>query len=87
MSQPKTTTNHATIKNWVKARNGRPAKVADTDDGGILRIDFGQPEEGLEDVTWPEFFEIFDERELEFLYQETTEDGSTSRFNKFVARH
>jgi hypothetical protein len=34
--------------------------------------------------TWDEFFHVFDERGLEFLYQERTHDGKISRFNKFV---
>jgi hypothetical protein len=50
-----------------------------------LRIDFGQPEEKLEKISWDEFFAIFDENELAFLYQDKTEDG-VSRFNKFVSR-
>ena len=87
MSEAQTTTDHATIKAWAEARDGRPARVKGTGDGGVLRIDFGKPEESLEEVTWAEFFEIFDTRKLEFLYQEKTEDGSVSRFSKFVARH
>ena len=35
---------------------------------------------------WDTFFEIFDDSELEFLYQEKTKDGGTSRFNKFVSK-
>jgi hypothetical protein len=35
-------------------------------------------------VTWDEFFRVFDDRGPEFLYQERTHDGKTSRFNKFV---
>jgi len=40
----------------------------------------------LEKVSWDEFFEKFDQSNLEFLYQEKTADGQTSRFNKFVRR-
>jgi hypothetical protein len=35
-------------------------------------------------VSWEEFFRVFDDRGLEFLYQEHTHDGGISRFNKFV---
>jgi hypothetical protein len=35
-------------------------------------------------VSWDQFFHVFDERGLEFLYQEHTHDGHISRFNKFV---
>jgi hypothetical protein len=54
----------------------------------ILRIDFDDPDgrndEHLRPVTWDEFFRVFDDRGLEFLYQERTHDGKTSRYNKFV---
>jgi hypothetical protein len=89
MAESKTTTNHDEIRRWVEARGGRPASVratGDGDDPGILRIDFGDPEEGLEQISWDEFFRAFDENDLAFLYQEETEGGGESRFNKFVSR-
>jgi len=54
--------------------------------GRVLRIDFGEPEEDFEEIEWDEFFEIFDESELVFLYQEETSDGEVSRFSKFVKK-
>ncbi|WFU06495.1 hypothetical protein QA648_25665 (plasmid) [Rhizobium sp. CB3171] len=87
MSASQTTTEHDKIRNWVKARNGRPARVKGAKKGGILRIDFGRPEETLEEISWEEFFRIFDENELAFLYQEKTESGDKSWFTKFVSRH
>jgi hypothetical protein len=54
--------------------------------GGLLRIDFGDKEEGLEEVSWEEFFKIFDENNLAFLYQEEATSGGLSRFFKFVDR-
>jgi len=84
-----TTTDHDEIRKWVEARGGKPAKVADTGGrkgGGILRIDFNEPEEGLEQIEWEEFFEVFDDRELAFLHEEKTKDGKRSYFNKFVSR-
>jgi hypothetical protein len=87
MSDATTTTDHKTIRKWVEARGGRPSKVSDAgDDGGILRIDFGEKEPNLEEVSWGEFFEIFDDRKLAFLHQDATEGGKESRFNKFVSR-
>ena len=88
MSASRTTTDHSEIQKWVESRNGHPARVRDSGGkGGILRVDFGEPEEGLEPIEWDQFFEIFDDRKLAFLYQEKTEDGGKSRFSKFVARH
>ncbi len=54
-------------------------------DAGLLRLDF--PDRGddrLDDVDWEPFFRTFDDRGLSFVYQEKTNDGATSRFNKFV---
>lgn len=84
MSQSKTTTNHDEIRHWAEERDGFPARVKAEGAGGILRIDFGEPEESLERIEWSEFFEIFDANDLNFLYQDKTEDGKTSRFNKFI---
>ena len=87
------TTEHDVIRRWVEAREGRPAAVAKTHEGdevGVIRIAFAKPEEdeaeGLEDISWEEFFEKFEEKNLAFLFQEKTKDGGTSRFFKFVRR-
>jgi hypothetical protein len=81
----KRTRDHGTIRKWAEERGGHPAMVEGTQ---ILRIDFDDPDgsrdENLERVSWDEFFRVFDERNLEFLYQERTESGKISRFNKFV---
>lgn len=88
--QSQRTTDHQTIMEWAKERNGFPARVRGTgeDDpasGGVLRIDFQGGDESLERITWEDFFSVFDARNLEFLYQEKTADGETSRFFKFVS--
>lgn len=86
MSSSTTTTDHKTIRQWAEARRGHPAKVRTEGEGGILRIDFGKPEDTLERIEWEEFFQIFDESSLAFLYQDQTADGEKSRFNKFLMR-
>ena len=86
MSTAETTTDHDMIRQWVEARGGHPARVKGRGPGGILRIDFGEPEESLEQISWDDFFKIFDDNRLAFLYQDQTKDGGTSRFNKFVER-
>jgi anaerobic selenocysteine-containing dehydrogenase len=85
MSSASTTTDHNQIREWVETHGGRPSmvKTGKKDEGGILRIDFGKPEDSLEEISWDEFFEVFDENKLAFLYQ----DEGESKFNKFVARH
>jgi hypothetical protein len=85
-----TTSDHDVIRAWAEARNGAPASVEGTgdssDDAGILRIEFRDDQDDLEDVDWQPFFATFDDRGLSFVYQERTSDGSVSRFNKFVRR-
>ena len=80
-----TTTDHETIRKWAEARGGSPARVkgtGDSKDVGLLRLDFGEPEESLEPITWDEFFEKFEESELALLYQ----DEPDNRFSKLVRR-
>lgn len=86
MSSSEQTTDHDKIRKWAEARDGHPAVIRTKGKGGVLRIDFGEPEDNLEEISWDEFFKIFDENKLSFLYQEKTQDGGTSRFNKFVER-
>jgi hypothetical protein len=86
MSEAKTTTNHDQIRKWAESRDGYPAMVETGGKGGILRIDFGEPEENLEPIDWETFFRIFEDNKLAFLYQDEVKGGGTSRFNKFVER-
>ena len=87
-----TTTNHDVIRSWAEARGGRPAAVDGTgdddhsNDAGLLRFEFRDPGDQLDDVDWEPFFATFEDRGLAFVYQEKTSDGSESRFNRFVSR-
>jgi hypothetical protein len=90
MSSATTTTDHDTIRTWIEERGGRPSVVRATHDngreGGLLRVDFREPDDALEEIDWDEFFQIFDENELAFLFQDKTSGGEQSRFFKFVNR-
>lgn len=83
------TIDHDEIREWVEERGGAPAIVEGTrgEGGGILRVDFGENLEELEDVSWEEFFRIFEDNDLAFVYQSETYDGSESFVCKFAARH
>ncbi len=87
--EAKTTTDHDEIREWAEQRGGKPASVRGTEEGneeaGVLRISFDN-DNGLEEISWDEFFDKFDEEELEFLYQERTADGGKSRFFKLIER-
>jgi hypothetical protein len=90
MSTSDTTTDHDTIRTWAEERGGRPATVKGTESGdedaGILRIDFQDPDDRLEEISWDEWFDKFDEANLAFLYQDEKKDGETSTFFKLVNR-
>jgi hypothetical protein len=93
MAEAKITTDHDEIRRWAEARGGRPAVVRSTHGkgpGGIVRLEFaGAPyakDEALEEISWEEFFERFDEAGLALLYQEETAGGEKSNFNKLVGR-
>src|SRR5215210_7462133 len=85
MSQANTTKDHDEIRRWAEERGGRPSVVRTGGEGGILRFDFGEQEESLEEISWEEFFRIFDDNNLAFLHQDEAGGGGTSRFFKFVA--
>ena len=90
-AEAKTTTNHDEIRDWVEERGGRPARVkgtANKQGRGVLRIDYPgfSGEDTLETITWEEFFQVFDDNNLAFLYQDETKDGSESRFSKLIER-
>ena len=79
------TTHHDVIRAWAESRGGRPATVPGTEHGdhlGVLRIAFGELPDNLEEVSWAEWFSTFDERRLNFLYQDEKKDGSQSTFHR-----
>lgn len=65
-----------------------PSRVRGTNRKGsaLLRINFPDytGEESLENIPWDEWYDIFRENKLEFLYQDLTADGKESRFFKLV---
>jgi hypothetical protein len=91
MSIAKITINHDEIRKWAEARGGKPATVKSTrgaNDPGLLRINFPgyRGEQTLEEITWDDFFQKFEDKNLAFLYQELTSEGKESRFFKLINR-
>ena len=92
MSESKTTTDHKSIQKWAEARKGVPSKISNTGSkkgDGVLRIHFpdnSDKEENFDEISWDEFFKIFDKNKLAFLYQEKKMSGEGSTFHKFVNR-
>lgn len=78
------TRDHDVIRAWAEERRGTPV-TASRGPGGrprVLRFDFEQNgrDERLEPIGWDEWFSVFDDRDLVFLYQERRRDGSQSNF-------
>jgi hypothetical protein len=87
MSAAKAITDHRRIREWAEARGGRPARVKEVKgEGGILRFDFGEKDDSLEEIPWETFFDVFEKNELALLEQEETAGGKPSRFSKFIRR-
>lgn len=85
------TTDHGRIRRWTEERGGRPAVVRATGNGEdrpTLRIDLpeGTSEATLEEISWEEWFEAFDRRDLVFLYREAAAEGDASDFHQVVRR-
>jgi|GEM_PF-2011058 len=80
------TRDHETIRRWAEERDAVPATVEGTEHGdhlGVLRFDFGGYSDRLRHVDWEEWFRTFDDRNLNFIYQEHRKDGSPSNFFQF----
>lgn len=82
-----TTTDHDEIRKWAEGKGGKPASVKRThsdDRAGIIRImfpDAPNSEHGaLEEISWDEFFDQFEESKLALLYDKD------SMFSKLVGR-
>jgi|SRR5690242_5036362 len=89
----KTTTDRETIRRWAEERGGKPACVQGTgghDDIGMIRLEFPRApqskDDSLQEISWDEFFEKFEESNLALVYQDRTSDGQRSNFNKLVSR-
>ncbi len=90
-AQSNVTTDHDEIRQWAETRDAQPSCVKGTGnegDIGMLRLDFPgfSGEESLQHISWDDWFEKFDERNLALLYQEMTAGGARSNFNKLVSR-
>jgi hypothetical protein len=83
MTSATPTTDHNEIRRWAEKHHARPACVKGTgkgEDPGMLRLDFGEKDEGLEPISWDKWPEWFDRNDLALLH------AKDSGFNKLVSR-
>jgi len=67
------TTDHETIRQWVEQRSGTPAHITgqvDDDASSLYIVREDEEMEGLDPLSWDEFFETFDAEGLAFVYQD-----------------
>ena len=74
------TTDHALVRELVEQGDGYPAHLAEsegTGDGGLLRIgsERGDPDDSLKEISWDEFFDEFEEKELMLVYEDADDPG------------
>lgn len=67
------TVEQRTIRNWAEQRGGKPALLKNDEETGrageMLRIVFpGEETEELDMLSWDQFFIIFEENNLKFLF-------------------
>jgi hypothetical protein len=77
------TKDRDTIRRWAEERGAKPVRVKDT---GVIELDFPgySDSDRFEEISWDDWFRVFDERGLTFVYQEKTADGEQSNFNQLV---
>ncbi|NJC84605.1 hypothetical protein [Planosporangium mesophilum] len=88
------TTNHDVIRRWAEERGAVPATVAGTEHPetgtlGVLTFDFPPigDNERLRHVSWDDWFDTFDRRELNFIFQQQLADGRQSNFFRLENPH
>jgi hypothetical protein len=93
----KVTTNHDEIRQWSERVGARPAVIDHADAGGDkvgLRLDFpGRDDEaelpdGVEKgtISWEDFFERFEEQQLEFIFEEEPNEEDKTQWYRFGKR-
>ncbi len=70
------TTDHLEIRRWAESREAAP--IAHRDKG--LGFDFPDYNDDIDPITWDRWFDEFDTRELEFVYQLSETERPTNFF-------
>lgn len=84
-----TTTDHGTIRRWIEQRGSTAARVTEPtgdDPSSLAVIPAGTDDGSVEEISWEEFFEIFEKEDLAFVYQTSRDDPDEQWFCRFVDR-
>lgn len=95
MADQKVTTDHEEIKKWAREHQAVPAIIDDQEAGADkvgIRLDFPGDyderyldEDDTHDVDWEEFFKIFEDNRLAFIYDAKSK-GDPSWAYRFIKR-
>jgi hypothetical protein len=79
------TKDHDVIRHWAEARGGKPATTTSNGRPRVLRIDFpGYGGDSLRKISWDDWFNVFDQRGVTFLFQENLRSGNQSNFSRLT---
>ena len=83
----KSTSQLKPIVEWVTKRGGKPVKTTHfgkrDNSFELIEIDFnGTPEEYFKEISWEEWYEVFNKNKLRFIYIEKNSNGKESKFYK-----
>lgn len=85
------TTQHSAIKEWAETRGAKPSVVVKNGiKTEIIRLAFPDTpsdEDHLEEISWTEWFNLFEENQLQLIYQVEDDSGQAGNFNKLVSRN
>jgi hypothetical protein len=79
------TIDHDEIRRWVESRRGTPA-FALIKNTRVPMIDFASGLSFIMNVSWEEWFQVFDQERHAFVCKETCDDGLQSRFYQLIPR-
>lgn len=74
-----TTAEHALVRKLIEDRKGYPAHLESSEsqgDSGLLQVGLTNEDEqeNLKELSWEQFFEEFEEKDLAFAYREGGEE-------------
>lgn len=67
------TTDHEEIRGWIEDKKGEPGIIRGVDGEtgeGILTVTFDRPGPDIQILSWPEFFDTFEQQQLRFRYED-----------------
>jgi hypothetical protein len=81
------------IRQWAESRGARPARVRGSGgdgDIGMIQLEFPNApnarDSDLEEISWDDFFQKFNENHLALLVQDRLASGEPSNFFKIIGR-